>query len=520
MNFFKCIISAVLAAMLLSFAGCTKTVVTSELVKTGTEATTSVISGSQTTSSTPKTTHNDAKGDLVVDGASQDVNADYNAKGTVTVAVDTARATDYEALFDSLKAVYTNINIKFDYYAHSTEDSAAEYLSTRAAAGKMPDIIWDEAGKLPLYIQQGWVYPLDEFVKNDPDFGYVPKNLVRDYTFGGKLYALPHQAHFEETFINLDVLNAINKKLPRLDWTPDDFEEYLRAASTDKYSGIEMLAMIPTMLTNSFNPKTTLYGYNLDTKQFDVSGFVEAVKYSVNLRAIPNLEAWALRRSTTGGKTDYVIKFGSNDSMTAFNKGLTLFHGVGTWELADAATRWSNMNWTMWTIPQSASNPGAMPLHVDHCFMTSTCQNPNTAFQVLRYITYSTEGNLARLSMYDKANEGKYATINNVYYPTTTSPKVAEKFNSLPGVTETDKYLFKNIGKCMRYDLLKIVPGWKDVLNNYLNEYFNKAMDGTVANVEPVLKEMESKVNTAIAKEWSNFNTKLAKVQAEFDAKH
>ena len=122
--------------------------------------------------------------------------------------------------------------------------------------------------------------------------------------------------------------------------------------------------------------------------------------------------------------------------------------------------------------------------------------------------------------MYDEANQGKYATINNVYYPTTTNPKVAEKFNSLPGVTETDKYLFANIDKCMRYDLLKIVPGWNDVLSNYLSDYFNKAMDGTVANVEPILKEMESKANEAIAKEWSNFNSKLAKVQADFDSTH
>ena len=58
------------------------------------------------------------------------------------------------------------------------------------------------------------------------------------------------------------------------------------------------------------------------------------------------------------------------------------------------------------------------------------------------------------------------------------------------------------------------------MLSNYLSDYFNKAMDGTVANVEPILKEMESKANEAIAKEWSNFNSKLAKVQADFDSTH
>ena len=516
----KTVISAALAVLTMALAGCTRTVVTSELVTSGTEGSTSVISGGEVLTTTPETTHDKGKGDLVVEKPGADPNANYEAKGTVTVAVDTARATDYEALFDSLKAVYSDIELKFDYYAHSTEDSAAEYLSTRAAAGRLPDIVWDEAGKLPLYIQQGWVYPLDEFVEGDSDFQYVPDNLVKDYTFGGRLYALPHQAQFEETFINLDVLDAINKKMPSLDWTPEDFQEYLTAAATDKYSGIEMLAMIPTMLTNAFNPDTTKYGYNMETKKFDVSGFVEAAKYTVNLRAVPNLEAWALRRTTTGGKTDYVIKFGSSADFTAFNKGLTLLHGVGSWELADAENRWSNMNWTMWTIPQSASRPGAMPLHVDHCFMTSSCKDPDTAFQVLRYITYSTEGNLARLSMYDEANKGKYATINKLYYPTTTNPEVAAKFNSLPAVTETDKYLFKNIGNSVRYDLLKIVPGWTEIEHNYLNESFNTAMDGAVANVEPLLKEMESKANEAMAKQWSDFNSKLAKVQAEFDATH
>ena len=526
------IISAVLAAvMLASFAGCTKTVTTSELISAGTEGTTSVIKGTakKTASASseakstakPKSQKNSKKGDLVVANAGKDKNADYKAKGSVTVAVDTARATDYEALFDSLKAVYKDIDIKFDYFSHSTEDSAAEYLSTRAAAGKMPDVVWDEAGKLPLYLTQGWIYPLDGFVKGDPDFKYVPKNLIKDYTFGGRLYALPHQAHYEEIFINLDVLEATNQKMPSLSWTTDDYAKYLKTAAKNKYCGQEQLFMIPTLFTSAFNANTTLYGYNPESKKFDVSGFTKAVEYTVDLRAVPNVEAWALSRTTTGGKSDYTIKFGgAPNDMSAFKKGLTLFHGVGTWEMADAKDRWSNMNWTAWTIPQNKNKKGCMPLHVDHCFMTSTCKNPKVAWQVLRYITYSTEGNLARLSMYDKQNEGKYATINPLYYPTTSSPEVAKKFNSLPHVTKTDKYLFENIGNSIRFDMAKIVPGWNDILDNTILSSVNEAMDGTSANVAAILNETANKANTEIAKQWNSFNTKLAKVQKEFDAKH
>lgn len=529
-NYKRIIAGIVCAALIASFSGCTKTVTTSEIVEVGDDGSTIVIpgevqqtegngDGGDVPSVKPNSTHDDSKGDLVVEGAGQDENADYAVDGTVTIAVDTARTTDYEALFDSLKQVYKNIDIKFDYWAHAEADNAQEYLTARAAADKLPDIVWDDAGSLPIYLQNGWVYPLDSFVKNDPDFKYVPENLIRDYTFGGKLYALPHQAHFELTFVNLDVLEALNLSFPSLSWTPEDFEEYCRKATTTTYSAIEMLTMIPTMYTSAFNPKTTKYGYNFDTRQFDVSGFVEAVKYSVNLRAVPGLEAWSLRRTTTNGKTDYQIKFGTLDSMAAFNKGLTLFHGVGTWELIDAESRWSNMNWSYVTIPQAADNAGCMPVHVDHCFMTSSCKNPEAAFQVLRYITYSTEGNIARLSMYDEANKGKYA-VNRVYYPTTTNPEILAKFNSLPDVTETDKYLVANVHNSLRFDLVKIIPGWSEIEGTYLYSATEEAMQGALNNVEATLTEMQGQANKALSDQWSTFNARLATIQKEFEASH
>lgn len=83
-------------------------------------------------------------------------------------------------------------------------------------------------------------------------------------------------------------------------------------------------------------------------------------------------------------------------------------------------------------------------------------KNPNAAFQVLRYMTYSTEGNLARLSMYDAKNKGKYALNSRIFYPTVNNKEVAEKFKSLPGVTDVDIYFFENTGNGYRSDLLKI----------------------------------------------------------------
>lgn len=462
--------------------------------------------------STPSTTHKG--GDLTVEGAGTDKNADYTVSGTITVSIDTSRNNDYEALFDSFKKVYKNVKLKFDYFSNGTD--ATEYLSTRAAAGNMPDIVYDDAGSLPTKILQGWVHPLDEFVKNDPDYkNYVPANLKSDYTFGGKLYALPHQAHFETFLLNTDVLNKLNLSKPSLDWTFEDFADYCKKATTDTYSAQEDFGALYSTFVNCFDSSATLYGYNPSTKKINASGLITSIKKIKELRTIPGLEANSLKSNMS----DYTKKFGTggwSDGWVAFHKGLTLFHGLGTWEYKNKRETVTNFNWIMWTFPQSSS--GVMPYHVDHCFMTSSCKNTAAAWQLLRYCTYSYEGNIARLSMYDDTNKGKYALQNSFYYPTCTHPKVVEKFNSLPGVKSEPvaEYLQANIGKCFRYDMVKIVPDWNNIVGDVYSGAIMTAVNGADSLVEQTINQYATAATKRSENAWSEFNTKLKKVQAQF----
>ena len=57
------------------------------------------------------------------------------------------------------------------------------------AEKKMPDIMFDDAGPLPTYIQNGWVYPLTEFVKDDSDFERIGR------------YDLPQNTHIKKEVI-------------------------------------------------------------------------------------------------------------------------------------------------------------------------------------------------------------------------------------------------------------------------------------------------------------------------------
>ena len=221
----------------------------------------------------------------------------------------------------------------------------------------------------------------------------------------------------------------------------------------------------------------------------------EALKFQRKLRDYPGLEGFWMRQSAANiGDSDYAKKFGTSnldDIRMAFKLGKMITQYYGTWQ-APALKNTLKFDFELWPFPQHKNSKGRMPVHIDHSFMTSSAKNTDAAFAFLRYVTYSTEGNIARLSMYDKANKGKYALNNSMYYPVVTSAKVTEKFNSLPGVTKVDKYLLNNIGNSYRADCFKFVPDFRKIHTQYISPAMDQVSDG-VKGPEEVLPEAERK---------------------------
>lgn len=450
-----------------------------------------------------------------------DSGANYGIKGTVKVAVDTVRPTDYAAMFDILQKLYPNIKIQYDYFQHASADNAAEYLSLRAKTGTLPDIVWDEAGPLPTYISQGWVRPITEFLEKDPEYANVPANLKVSYTFGKEVYAVPHQATFEIMAINTDILEELNETLPSLSWDAERYVSLLRKASSGYGKGIcvgtDKLFSTATWYggyaAHAAGKDLTIAGYNYETRTCeDISYYREGALKFREWRVMSNgVEGWYQQHA----KNDLKSKLGVSDYTTLWQAGKALFNQTGTYETASFANM--KANWVQWSVPNIN---GAMPFHVDHCFMTAQCSDENAAaaFQVLRFITYTTNGNLARLTMYDDANKDKYVLSSHIYYPTTTSKKVAEKYNSLSCVNTCDKYFLANIQNCYRIDPYKIVPEWKE-LQRISDGVLNQVTDGKDANGAG-FAEARVKINSGLEKAWSSFNTTLKKVQADFNENH
>lgn len=458
-----------------------------------------------------------------------DKGADYGVKGKVRISVDTVRPTDFDAMFDIMETLYPNVTIEYDYWTHSTNDDGREYLTKTMATGSSADIIWDEAGEMPNYIRQGWVYPITDYVAKDPEAKNIPASVKKDYTFFGELYAVPHQATIEIVAFNADLMKFLNVKKPGLEWSMEEYEQILRAGAKGLNQGkcVGTYRLFEAFHRYSYykannSSKNAYYGvdgYNYNTKKIEVKYLAEgAEKFRYWRTMVPGTEGYyeAIFNKDSSGISNLNSKLGISDYLSTWSSGKALIHDCITWQIGPSATKNWNFDWFAWPMP---NKDGKMPVHIDQCFITSTCTDANikAAFQLLRFMTYTTNGNLARLTMYEDSQKDKYTLNSYIYYPVTTSKKVLDKFESLSCTGEVENYILENIPNSPRYDNYKLVPQWREAQRKFggtTNDITDGLKDGT-ALAEPV-----NKANQLIAQAWKDFESETKKVQADFNKKH
>ena len=443
-----------------------------------------------------------------------DKGADYNVKGTVSIAVDTVRPTDYDAMFDILIDLYPNIDFKFDYWTHSSNDDGREYLTRTMRTKTSANIMWDEAGEIPTYIiNGGWIKPITKYVAKDPEAKYIPKNIKADYTYFGELFAVPHQATFETVAFNTKLWDELGLKKsdhPKLEWTMDEYEKLLRKGSAG-WNAKKCVAI--TDLFEAYNRVSFwnatanggdygVRGYNYKTGQYEVKYLKQGAIQFRAWREINGVEGWFHKseiKDVLPGVSDYSAAWGAGRAL--LEDTLTVY--TENWD-----EKYPNLQWEQWTTP---NRDGNMMMHIDHCFITSTTpeKNMDACFQALRFMTYSTNGNLARLTMYEDSQKGKYNLSSHVYHLTTTSPVAVKQFNDLSCTDQVDEYLVANIENSCRYDTFKIVPGLRDADSEWgtaMNEVTDgldpsgAGLDEPAIRVNKKLKEYQADLKAAFNK--------------------
>ena len=130
---------------------------------------------------------------------------------------------------------YPHISITYEF------SSFGDYwplLSTKAAAGELPDVIQQDYAYFLQYVADGLIAPLDPFVADGTiDLSNVPDAAVDGGRVDGQLYALSLGTNSQSFVIDLDKFEEAGVPVPEPDWTWADFE----AANDAIHSALDIL---------------------------------------------------------------------------------------------------------------------------------------------------------------------------------------------------------------------------------------------------------------------------------------
>ncbi len=447
-------------------------------------------------------------------GTSGNGGGDTTLSGEITYAVYEGSETDAQAVIDEFNKVYPNVKVTIKTFSGGLTD----YLTTQASAGTLPDIAygWDA---MSYFIQEGWIYPLDEFLDTDEEKQYIHAPSLEKYTIEDRVYALPVWLQFTAMVLNLDMIEEMNEDVPAYNWTWDEFSRLVRKATTNTTSGINHIHAIEEYLLSVFEDRSMhQYGYNPTTHQFDLTtgAWQKSIEAQEGLREIKGLVSDDLKNALLPPEEldDYEKKFG--EGADALREGKVLVGLHGTPDIGWVKTL--AYNWDYYPIPCTTTDEYRNLVHSDYAFMTSTCQYPEAGYAFLKWISFGKDGLLSRLDYYGSKVDDNGEAAPEFPIPASSHPDVVAKFNSLEYVPGGVKYMYENMGENDAVqDYYKVLPDFWTILSPIIDEARFRIQNGETASA--LAQEVTNNINAQFTQAYNDFISKVKTAASAFDAK-
>ncbi len=431
------------------------------------------------------------------------------AKATITVSVWSWDVDNYRKLAAEFNKYYPDINV----VVVANEPDVNGFLTAKVAARQpLPDVVAQSWEPLSYPVSQGWVYPLDDFLKNDPYIEFVPESVREAYKYRDKVYALGERLHFEAIILNLDLLEKLNLPKPDYEWKVNEFKNYLRRATTREYSGINQLWEFDTFMAAVLSDKTAFWSFDTAKMQFDLvnGGWIPAITLQKELKSVPGLVSDDLINEelrSQGQLDDYQRKFGRDADAFRESKILAGFEATYDWSWIRTLP-WS---FDYYPVPQDPAIGMRIPVHINYTFVSSTTKYPQEAFLFARFLTFDPRGVIARLEMYSQEENDR---LIDWFVPATMHPDVLSHFEEMK-IPDGVKYMLNNLDRTVRIDMWKTVPGWYEVIWDIIFPVNERIRSGAT-QPQAVAAETQEKANKLLNEKLQVFESKLIQAEQNF----
>ena len=164
--------------------------------------------------------------------------------GTITVSYsdELGKKPPYvEKAAAALRQEHPDATVKIDLHRVSVSDFYARLLLA-LNAGDGPDVIHIGGDRIGELADAGYITPLDDYVKDWPDWRYYPPAVREGVTYQGRLWAIPYGLDTRFLYFRRDIFARAGLSA---EWQPGNVAGMLAAAATIK---AQMRDVIPYVL--------------------------------------------------------------------------------------------------------------------------------------------------------------------------------------------------------------------------------------------------------------------------------
>ena len=357
-----------------------------------------------------------------------------------------------------------------------------QQIKALAETGGLPDVMLVQ--RLELTLPLNALADISDFYAHDSDTQYIFESLQNDGVYDGVRYAVPTFFYPEYWFVNLDILTNAGIAKPSYNWTWDQMESIAQACYDEsthtigQYGVSPYYRLLPKQLSG--NPSWQSFTFDGEKFNFDSIYFENAMNKLVT----------ALSSHTV------TLEFGSETleeyyGDQAFNPrygGKVAIWSAPSWEAKDQFAKMS-FNWDVYPGPGGSTNGNIDIMgvstngNIDIMGVSTTCTEKAAAYQLLKWMTYSKQGLIARNQMYQDYKDVLFISSNNYPYPiadygidkTGTNPIWDTlPYNDVPGMTSGA--MIESIRNAAVFGN-KEVPGW-DAADVAAKTYFGDLYEG------------------------------------------
>lgn len=378
--------------------------------------------------------------------------------------------------------IYPNITVKTTYENVSTYDDT---LLTMVNNKQTPDVIMYSDADFAL--SNMLLADISGFWDSDPETKEIA-STINDAKIGcfgtDKRYAVPVKFFPGIIYVDRNVLKTLNIPVPDQTWTWEDMIDLIKKSTVkDSPDGMAYYGL------GVFNRLDSYYGiassqnivgeFGFDGTQFDLSAWAKGEQEFSDLKLGGYVAPSRETQENEDWCGDWEKWCGLTGHVGVFSEAFWTYQGSWAQQTDDSL----NLDIAPYVVPAVSKDDASADHHsiatIDFGGVTSSCEHPREAYELLKFMSFGQDGWKTRIEAYNNKDivnaSGNPLKYDVMPAPITTNQDIWDAYIKMytDGMDDEHVELWKNYFKsCMQ----PIPFGWTSIAGywNYCDQYFNK----------------------------------------------